>query len=36
MFVEDMPVSLINGVTMQAFSPLDNSTPAALRKKGFW
>jgi len=35
MFVEDMPVSLINGVTMQVFSPLDNSAPAALRKKGF-
>jgi len=35
MFIEDMPVSLINGVTIQVFSPLDNSTPAAPRKKGF-
>jgi hypothetical protein len=30
-FVEDIPVSLINGVTMQVFSLLDDSTPAALR-----
>jgi hypothetical protein len=35
MFVEDMPVSLINGVTMPVFSPLDDSAPTALRKKGF-